>query len=107
LVLLKTIRNNKEISSRELRILQVYFHYDSLLEILRKSPPESSGELRILQVHFPYNSLLKTIRNLLPRAPDPPGPFSLQFFIKNNKEFAPESSGSSRSIFLMVPYEKQ
>jgi hypothetical protein len=104
LVLLRTIRNNKEISSRELRILQVYFHYDSLLETLRKSPPESSGELRILQVNFPSNSLVKVMRKSLPRAPDPPGPFSLQFLIQNNKEFAPESSGSSRSIFLTNPY---
>jgi len=38
--------------------------------------------LRILHVHFPINSLLKTIRNLLPRAPDPPGPFSLKILFK-------------------------
>jgi hypothetical protein len=41
---------------------------------------------------------------VLPRAQDPPGPFSLQILIKNNKECAPESSGSSRSIFLTIPY---
>jgi hypothetical protein len=64
-------------------------------------------ELQILQVHFPIKFLLKTIRNLLPEARDPPGPFSYQILIKNNKEFAPVSSGSSRSISITILYEKQ
>jgi len=90
------MRNNKEISSRELRILQEHFHHDSLLETLRnilpraQDPPGAfslqfliqnnkeifSWELRILQVHFPDYSLFKTIRNILPRAQDPSGAFS-------------------------------
>ena len=51
---------------------------------LNQAKEISSRELRVLQVNFPYNFLLKTIRK------SPPG-----------------SSGSSRSMFLKVPYSKQ
>ena len=80
------IKNNKEISSRELRDLQVNFSYLFLLQTIRQSPPGSSGtprsnflifhiqnrkeissrELRDLQVNLPYNFLLKTIRKSSP-----------------------------------------
>ena len=80
------IKNNKGISSRELRDLQVNFSYLFLLQAIRQSPPGSSGtprsnllifhiqnrkeissrELRDLHVNLPYNFLLKTIRKSSP-----------------------------------------
>jgi hypothetical protein len=70
----------------------IVFHKDPLKHKARSLPDGGSGPS---SPYFPYSFLLKTIRNLLPRAQDPPGPFSLQFLLTNIKEFAPESSGSS------------
>jgi hypothetical protein len=81
----------------------IVFHKDPLKHKARSLPDGGSGPS---SPYFPYSFLLKTIRNLLPRAQDPPGPFSLQFLLTNIKEFAPESSGSSRCIFVSIPYQK-
>ena len=62
------------ICSWELRILPASFSLQFFLKTNKEIAPESSGSSLL---HFPYNSLLKTIRKLLPRAQDPPGPFSL------------------------------
>ena len=122
------IKNNKEISSRELRDLQVNFSYLFLLQTIRQSPPGSSGTPRSNFLTFSYS---KQKGNLLPGAPGSPGQFALQFLIKNNKEIfsrelrdlqmnfpynfvlktikksPPRISGTSRSISLTISYSKQ
>ena len=70
--------------------------------------PKVSLVGRFPQVGFPKVSFIRWVQNVgFPKEissrepPWPPGHFSLQFFIKNNKEIAPDSSGSSRSNFLL------
>ena len=88
------IKNNKEISSRELRDLQVNFSYLFLLQTIRQSPPGSSGTPRSNFLTFSYS---KKKGNLLPGAPGSPG----QFLIKNNKEIF---SRELRDLQVNFPY---
>ena len=48
------LKNNKEISSRELWVLQVNFPYGFLLKTIRKSPPGSSGSSRSIFLMVSY-----------------------------------------------------
>jgi hypothetical protein len=48
--------NNKEISSRELRILQVHFPSNSVLKSIRKHPPRRSRSSRSNFPTVPYQN---------------------------------------------------